>query len=108
MFLKELTDAAYEKAVIEDPSALCSAVKGEIVLSLKEVSKFDKPIRYRVIKKAFEDIGLKADIEKVHLLAADKMILKGVGNKVCEFPNGYRMKMNRGLLRFIAPEESLK
>lgn len=108
LFLKELTDAAYEKAAIEDSNASCSTVKGEIVLSSKEVSGFDKPIRYRVIKKAFEDIGLKADIEKVHLLAADSMILKGVGNKVCEFPNGYRMKMNRGLLRFIAPEESFK
>ena len=79
-----------------------------MVLQAKELINLDESIRYRVIKRAFWDVGLKADIEKVHLTAANKMILKGIGNKVCEFPNGYKMTMNKGLLTFLAPEESLR
>lgn len=108
--LKRMAGDAYEKALADNkPSVSNEGVAAEeVVLQAKELINLDESIRYRVIKRAFGDVGLKADIEKVHLLAADRMILKGVGNKVCEFPNGYRMKMNRGLLRFIAPEEGFK
>lgn len=108
--LKRMAEDAYEKALADNKPGVSNegAAAGEVVLQAKELINLDESIRYRVIKRAFLDVGLKADIEKVHLLAADRMILKGVGNKVCEFPNGYRMKMNRGLLRFIAPEESFK
>lgn len=108
--LKRMAGDAYEKALADNKPGVSNegAAAGEVVLQAKELINLDESIRYRVIKRAFWDVGLKADIEKVHLTAANKMILKGIGNKVCEFPNGYKMTMNKGLLTFLAPEESLR
>ncbi|MCQ2546905.1 MAG: tRNA lysidine(34) synthetase TilS [Clostridia bacterium] len=67
-----------------------------VVLKREELAACHEAIRHRVMLKAFGDIGLTRDITAERLEAADAIIGKKQGEKMVEFPHGYRLTVARG------------
>ena len=69
-----------------------------IEIDSKKLLALDKAIFQRVIKLAFARIGLCEDIAAVHINALRTVLEANVGNKLVEFPNGYKAYLNHGIL----------
>lgn len=69
-----------------------------VEIDSKELLLLDKAIFQRVIKLAFARIGLCEDIAAVHINALRTVLEANVGNKLVEFPNGYKAYLNHGTL----------
>ena len=67
-------------------------------LPIKELQYLLPGIFKRVIRKAFDRIGLTEDIAAVHLNSLRAATEKNVGGKTIEFPSGYRAKLLHGML----------
>ena len=65
-----------------------------------KLEELDDPIRHRVVRMAFEKIGLMQDITEERLVAADAIILKKQGPKTVEFPHGYSLTVREGKVIF--------
>jgi len=76
-----------------------SVSKTEISLDAKMLQRFNPSIFSRVIKMEYEKIGLVEDIALVHLDSLKKTLEQNVGNKVVEFPHGYKACLNHGILK---------
>ena len=71
-----------------------------VTLDRIKLAEMDDPIRHRVVRRAFEKIGLLQDITEERLVAADAIILKKQGPKTVEFPHGYRLTVREGRVIF--------
>lgn len=74
-------------------------------LFVKELREMPEAIFHRVIKLKFAQIGLSEDISSVHINALKSCIIRNIGNKTVEFPNGYRAYINHGVVEFLPPEK---
>ena len=71
-------------------------------LDMKQFAGLDVAIRRRMVRLWIEHArGELLRIEKSHLDAIDGMIAKRKGNKVVELPDGWRVELNKGLLRIF-------
>lgn len=78
-------------------------VKGkekEPILLVRDLRALEDALWPRVIMMAFEDAGLGADIEAVHIKALKRSVFANVGNKTVEFPQGYCAYINHGEVVF--------
>jgi len=71
-------------------------------LDMKQFAGLDVAIRRRMVRLWIEHArGELLRIDKSHLDAIDEMIAKGKGNKLVELPDGWRVELNKGLLRIF-------
>jgi tRNA(Ile)-lysidine synthase len=84
-YMEKQTRDAYEQALIED------RLNDRIRLDRRSLAELDDAVRHRVIMKALNRIGLSKDIGRVHLLAADGIILSDEASSSLNFPKGYVM-----------------
>ncbi|MDR2089558.1 MAG: tRNA lysidine(34) synthetase TilS, partial [Clostridiales Family XIII bacterium] len=78
------------------------AADGGFELPLALFAEARAALRHRLIVRGFERVGLTQDIAAVHLRAADALIEGGRTGKAVDFPNGYRLSLRYGHLRFSA------
>jgi len=103
-YMQKKTDEAFSRALIgevladdeENPVPEASSV----TLDRPKLAELEDPIRHRVVRAAFEKIGLLQDITEERLLAADAIILKKQGPKTVEFPHGYLLTVREGRVIF--------
>ena len=78
-------------------------VRGEASLTFKKevLSGLHPAIRNRVIKKAFEAIGLDQGITAAHLEGAGRIIESRENSALTDFPRGYAMAVSYGEVRFF-------
>lgn len=93
-YLWQLAEEAYENIRIRAG-----------LLDQAKLNELAKPVKYRVIMKAFAEIGLEQDIQTVHLEAAARILDAEGEYKEAEFPGGYKMAVRYGEAAFLAPAE---
>ncbi|QHI72783.1 tRNA lysidine(34) synthetase TilS [Aminipila terrae] len=72
-----------------------------ISFSLTQLKEMHPAIRHRVVKKAFETIGLDQGITSAHLESADKIIDGDNDSASADFPKGYGVAVSYGEVRFF-------
>ncbi|QIB70292.1 tRNA lysidine(34) synthetase TilS [Aminipila butyrica] len=72
-----------------------------ISFSLTHLQEMHPAIRHRVVKKAFETIGLDQGITAAHLEAVDRIIGGGSDSASADFPKGYGAAVSYGEVRFF-------
>lgn len=92
-YLWRLAEEAYKSVRINDG-----------LLDQQGLRELARPVKYRVIMKAFSEIGLMQDIQTVHLEAADSILSADGESKEAAFPGGYRMIVRYGEVAFVAPD----
>lgn len=96
-YLRQQTEEAFHSVRI-------SAAEDRIELCGERVKALPAALRHRVLISAFSELGLRQDIGRIHIEAADRLIQNGETGKTAEFPAGYRMQTVYGKLAFLAPE----
>jgi len=81
-YLWEQADIAYEKAVI-------SKEKDEILLKGDELRGCHRAVRFRVLAKAFSDLGLSEDVSAVHFQNCEDIVFHRHPSARCPLPKGY-------------------
>ena len=99
-YLKKKTDEAFAEAMIGEDRSEKGASEGRIVMDRVKLAGMEDTIRHRVVRSAFEKIGLVQDITEERLLAADAIILKKQGPKTVEFPHGFCLMVKAGEVIF--------
>lgn len=103
-YMQKKTDEALSWALIDESlnDGICGSEPGagSVILDRIKLAELEDPIRHRVVRKAFEKIGLIQDITEERLVAADAIILKKQGPKTVEFPHGYRLTVREGRVIF--------
>jgi tRNA(Ile)-lysidine synthase len=88
-------DRDYFGTVVGEAVDEFAEFKGDaIVFPLDILGGTHPAIRHRLIVALFAEIGLKQDIEAVHLKAADALIEKGETGKIADFPSEYFMEIS--------------
>jgi len=77
-----------------------SAMVGGISFSESELRDMHPAIRHRVIKRAFESIGLEQGISSAHIEAVDQIIIVSKTSSSMDFPKGYAVSSSYGEVRF--------
>ena len=99
-YLQKKTDEAFAEAVIHEDRSPKEASEGRILMDRVKLAGMEDTIRHRVVRSAFEKIGLVQDITEERLVAADAIILKKQGPKTVEFPHGYSLTVREGRVLF--------
>lgn len=101
-FDKQVEEAMEQAAVVvgdkDDKSKL--QMSG-ISFSLTQFKGMHPAIRHRLVKKAFETIGLDQGITSAHLESADKIIDGNNYSASADFPRGYGVAVSYGEVRFF-------
>ena len=74
-----------------------------LILGRKQLAALKPALAKRVIRLAFESLGLTQDIASVHLEAFMAGLTKGAGNKTFQFPSGYRVWLGGGEVHLLGP-----
>lgn len=94
-YLWQVAEEAYEKVKIR-----------EGLLKQQELKELPRPVKYRVIMKAFQQVGLKQDISTVHLENAERILETAGESKTADFPDGCKMVVRYGEVAFVVPDEA--
>ncbi len=94
-YLWHLAEEAYERVKLEDGK-----------LDQAKLRELPQPVRYRVIMKAFQQMGLEQDITAAHLEAADGILSAEGESRETAFPGGYRLIVRYGEAVVVRPEIS--
>ena len=92
-YLWQQAEAAYAELKIRDG-----------LLQQDGLKQLPQPLKYRVIMKAFSQIGLDQDITTAHLEVADRILEAAGESREAEFPGGYKMIVRYGEAAFVRPE----
>lgn len=86
-YLWAVTDRVFEEVFISGGDGTC-------VLGREGLKRQPPAIRHRLLKKAFESIGLYQDLGYVHYIAADKLLELGQPSSQIDLPQGYVLRMS--------------
>jgi tRNA(Ile)-lysidine synthase len=101
----EPPQAPYERHC-EPPQARPRSTQcAEIRIPRAALAALHPAVRHRLVRRAFERIGLTRDISAVHLAAADDILSKPAGGKSVDFPGGYRFALKGKDAIFLPPQE---
>lgn len=95
---KEYFDGQVEEAM--EQAAFRSGNAG-VSFSLEYLKNMHAAIRHRVIRRAFETIGLDQGITASHIEAADRIIDGASDSAAADFPKGYAVGVSYGEVRFF-------
>ncbi len=79
------------------------ALFDRVNMDLNTVLAAPLPIRHRVLRLAFERIGLTQDIAAVHIAAMDRLIEEGRTSSETSLPGGYVMRIGYGVIECLTP-----
>lgn len=96
-FMREQTAAAYE-------AALRVRECGRVELARTELQCRHPALRKRMILMALTECGLAQNVDRVHLLAADRLAMQGAAGKAAEFPEGFRLLVTADSVAIVAPD----
>lgn len=101
-FDMQVEEALEQAAVVlnEKTEDLQEEMSG-ISFSLQQLKGMHLAIRHRVVKRAFETIGLDQGIIAAHLESADKIIDGNNDSASTNFPKGYGVAVSYGEVRFF-------
>nr|WP_315019959.1 tRNA lysidine(34) synthetase TilS [uncultured Aminipila sp.] len=101
-FDMQVQEAMEQAAVVVNDKA--ETLQGDISgisFSLVQLKEMHPAIRHRVVKRAFETIGLDQGITTAHLESADKIIDGNNDSASADFPKGYGVAVSYGEVRFF-------
>lgn len=81
-YLWEQANSAYEKAVI-------SKGRDEILLNGDALRGCHRAVRFRVVAKAFSELGLSEDVSAVHFQNCEDIVFHQKPSAWCQLPKGY-------------------
>ena len=94
-------DKSYFEELVENHMSQAATFNGGLSLSLEEMKAMPPAIRHRVVRKAFESIGLTQGISAAHIEAADNIIDGANTSATTDFPKGYAVSVSYGEVRFF-------
>lgn len=102
-FDMQVQEAMEQAAVVVNDKTGATIHEGisGISFSLIQLREMHPAIRHRVLKKAFETIGLDQGITAAHLESADKIIDGNNDSASTDFPKGYGVAVSYGEVRFF-------
>lgn len=100
-YLRQQAEEAYQTARIQ-------ISEDRVELCLERVRSLPAALRHRVLILAFSALGLRQDIGRIHIEAADRLIQDGTTGKTADFPAGYRIQTVYGKLVLRAPGRTLQ
>ncbi len=97
-------DFMQEQATTAYAAALRACEPGRIELGRTAVQQLHPALRKRVLLMALAACGLEKDIERVHIAAADRLVMEGAAGKTAEFPGGFRLCISAAGAAIVAPD----
>jgi len=97
--LRDNADAPGQSSTGQSDAA-AEMLQRAVVMPVKELRKLHPALFPRVVKLAFAELGLEADISAVHIEALRAAVFKQEGNKTTEFPKGYEAYKRGGYVYF--------
>ncbi|MBN7774386.1 tRNA lysidine(34) synthetase TilS [Clostridium aminobutyricum] len=103
-FDTQVSEAMEQAAIIINerpcPHEGIVSLVGGVSFGEHQLKEMHPAIRHRVIKRAFETIGLDQGISAAHIEAADKVIIGDKASSRTDFPKGYAVSSSYGEVRF--------
>ena len=94
-------DKAYFEEQVENYMSQAATFNDGLSLSLEDMRAMPPAIRHRVVRRAFESIGLTQGISAAHIEAADNIIDGSNTSATTDFPKGYAVSVSYGEVRFF-------
>ena len=101
-------DKAYLAAESERALAQLTTERDDTMFGMSRgrLAGLDPAIRHRVVRLALKELGLDRDVERTHLLAADRLLTSGKSSGTTEFPAGYTLRVSYETAEFLAPGQA--
>ena len=95
-YFASMTDAVFAEAAF---------MNGSILFNREILKKLHPAVRRRVLKRAFEELGLTQGITALHMEAMDQIIFSGNASASTNLPRGFSMANSYGEIRIFKSDE---
>ncbi len=102
---KEFFDAQVDDFMEDAATVIQNGKVTGISVGLEPLRNLHRAVRKRIIRRAFDMIGLEQGISAVHIEGAEAIIRGDKTSAVREFPKGYCVAVSYGEVRFFKNDE---